>query len=408
MSKKSTSNQAPAGQSASGAAPTEAQGAAVELAASAPGVADRAQRTNKRVPDDTSVSTTLPVQSDDGSESFMAWALNQAKVDGLVTPDSETTTTRIPDDDEDELPKGGQPDSNKAKDHSDADDDDSFDADAPVLVNEDEPELETGDEEEDALDDKAAARLKKDNFKLREKRRELEAELQAEKAEREKLQDQLAKVATTADATPQFDGYFSEVKTLEDVDQVEETLQRHLDYFEDHPDGYEFTDQQGNEIVVTAEDVRKYRRQALQQQRQAAKVREVLKEHTQRASEAESLARKKYPFVFDPKQSLNQDVLELATEFPSLARDPRRSLVLGRMAIARLIESGKYTLVKRGSKPAPSAESFSPSSPAAPRQTPSRQAGRSVNGGQEGSMAQRLERGDRDALEEAAMALLNH
>jgi hypothetical protein len=365
----------------------------------------------KRVTEDPSVSTSLPVQADDGTDSMLAWALQQAGVDGLEEDPHPEPNKRAPAKDkaEDE-PVVPNPAANpaQAKDGSPAndEDDDAFDPDAPVLVDGDEdPLLETGDEEDDA--DGKASQLKKDNFKLREKRRELEAALQAEKAEREKLQAQLEKVATTADAAPQFGGYFAGVKTPADVDQAEEQIQAHLDYFEDHPDGYEFTDDKGNEIVVTADMVKAYRRQALQQQRQAAKVRELLKEHVQRTADAETLARKKYPFVFDAKQSLNNDVLELAAEFPSLARDPRRALVLGRMAIARLVESGKYALVKRGAKPAAAAEPpSSSSSPAAPRQTPSRQAGRPAANGQEPSLAERLANGDRRAMEEAALALI--
>jgi hypothetical protein len=408
MAKQSTTTTAPAGTSAAGAAPSAAQGAGSVPAVTAPGAAAAAQRTPlKRVTEDPSVSTSLPVQADDGTDSMLAWALNQAGVDGLEEDPHPTPNKRKPaKDPADDEPVVPNPAANpaQAKDGSPAndEDDEAFDPDAPVLVDEDEdPLLETGDEEDDA-----DGKLKKDNFKLREKRRELEAALQAEKAEREKLQAQLEKVATTANAAPQFGGYFAGVKTPADVDQAEEQIQAHLDYFEDHPDGYEFTDDKGNEIVVTADMVRAYRRQALQQQRQAAKVRELLKEHVQRTADAETLARKKYPFVFDAKQSLNNDVLELAAEFPSLARDPRRALVLGRMAIARLVESGKYALVKRGAKPAAAAEpSSSSSSPAAPRQTPSRQAGRPAAKGQEPSLADRFTVGDRTAMEEAAMAL---
>jgi hypothetical protein len=175
-----------------------------------------------------------------------------------------------------------------------------------------------------------------------------------------------------------------------------------LDYLEDHPDGYDYTDAKGQTQTVTPEEVKAYRRQALQSQRMAAKVRELLKSHQATSQEANQLARKKYPFVFDTRHPRNGAVLDLAKEFPSLARDPRRALILGRMAVARLVESGEYTLTRRG-QPAAAVESSASSSSAAARPVPSRQARRPVA---DPEMGRRIAAGDRDAMERAALNLI--
>ena len=348
----------------------------------------------------------------------MSWALSQAGVDGLELPVEVPAQTRKPaaskaartDEDEDDPETG---DGSESETGSDADDEqetsdtaasegDAFDPDAPVL-GEDAAEDTPGDAEDDDDNDPKTSKIKKDNFKLREKRRELQEALQAKENELAEMRQKLEQTALPVDLAPNYGGYFTGVKTLADVDAVEERIQADLDYLEDNPDGYEYTDNAGQFQTVSAEDVRAYRRTALKNQREAAKVREHLKSYHATAQAADALARKKYPFVYDATAKRNSDVLDLAKEFPSLARDPRRALILGRMAVARLVESGEYTLTKRGT-PAAVREQSSPSaSPAAPRHGPSRQAAQHTR---DPELSRRIAAGDSDAAISAAMALL--
>jgi len=417
----SSTNPAPtAGTSATGAASPAAQGAAGAPAATAPGAAVAAQRTPPHAASTVPTGTTLPVQTDDGTESFMAWALSQAGVDGLDLPsEAPAPQRRTPaaskaaqsDDDEDEdiLDDGTHSDDGTDEDDApasdpDASESDAFDPDAPVL-GEEAAEDATGDAEDDDDDtDPKASKLKKDNFKLREKRRELQEALQAKEQEIAEMRQKLEQTALPADTAPNYGGYFTGVKTLADVDAVEEQIQADLDYLEDHPDGYDYTDAQGQLQTVTADQVKAYRRQAVQNQRMAGKVRDHLKTYQETASKADQIARKKYPFVFDSKHPRNSAVLDLAKEFPALSKHPQRALILGRMAVARLVESGEYTLTKRGT-PAPvgKATSSSSSSPAAPRQVPSRQARHHTP---DPEMSRRIAAGDTDAITRAALALI--
>ena len=62
-------------------------------------------------------------------------------------------------------------------------------------------------------------------------------------------------------------------------------------------------------------------------------------------------ARKKYPFVFDATSSRQSLVKEIENEFEDeIKASPSRDLLLGRLVVAKLIESGKYVLVPK-SKP---------------------------------------------------------
>lgn len=417
MAKTSTPTpSASSGTSATGAASTAVQGTAGAPAAAVPGATAAAQRTPSaasRAPEGTS----LPVQSDDGTESMLAWALAQAGVDGPTDAPTRKPATAKPSaaaatdddddlDDEDAAFQSRDDDDEDAKQASPetAATDDAFDPDAPVL-GEDAEEAAPGDEEDDDDTDPKTSKLKKDNFKLREKRRELQEALAAKDTEIQELRKKLEQTALPDEVTPQYDGYFAGVKSPADVDAAEDRIQQDLDFLEDHPDGYEYQDERGNTIAVTPEQVKAYRRAALQSQRLAARVRDHLQKHQATVEQANQAARKKYPFVFDPKHPRNSVVLDLAKEFPSLSRHPQRALLLGRLAVAKLVESGEYTLARRGQAPAagkPTAPSPS-SSPAPSRRLPSQKA---APVSADPDLGKRIAAGDADALERAALALL--
>lgn len=285
-----------------------------------------------------------------------------------------------------------------------------FDPDAPVL-----PDTEDQDadgEAEDDQDDSAAApdtKLKTENFKLREAKRQLKDQLEAAQQRLDQMEQQLATVPAAATTTPTFTGYFAQVTQAADVPHIEARLQADIDYLDDNADGYFYTDQAtGQEIEVSKAQARDLKRNLQAQLRNAPKVLDILTKHQTRAQEADSLARKKYPFVFDPKAKLNERVLDAAKEFPELSHSPAKALALGRLAIGKLVESGEYTLVKRArpdaaTRPNAAAPTRSTTS-SAPPPTQGRSGPRS-SAPQQG-LGDRIARGDRDAMEEAAMAMI--
>ena len=316
------------------------------------------------------------------------------------------------DDDDDDLDTAAR-DQDTTSDEIDPDADpasDAFDPDAPVLSDDDAEDAD-GEAEDDPDSDDAAnpdTQLKKDNFKLREAKRQLKADLEAAQQRLDELEAKLAAVPNAASTPPSFGGYFSQVTKAEDLPAVEARLQADIDFLEDNAEGYSYTDQNtGQEVEVTKAQARELKRNLQSQLRYAPKVLEMLTQHQTRAQEADTLARKKYPFVFDPKAKLNERVLDAAKEFPELSRSPVRALALGRLAIGKLVESGEYTLVKR-TKTAPASARPAASAKAAPSSAPPPIPGRngSRHSAPKENLGERIARGDRDALEDAAMALI--
>lgn len=318
------------------------------------------------------------------------------------------------DDDEDELDPAARGHAEPTKNPTPGTDPaDSFDPDAPVLGDEEDADGEAdgaedpdGTAEQDDENTPQADRLKHDNFKLREARRQLKADLEATQKQVQDLEAKLATVQQASTTAPSFSGYFAQVAQVEDVAQVEAQLQTHLDYLEDNEDGYTYTDPNtGEEKEVSKQQVRQYKRALTAQLRAAPKVRETLEQHRDRAVQADTLARKKYPFVFDPKAKLNERVLDAAQEFPELSRSPARALALGRLAIGKLVESGDYMLVKRSAAPSPrSAAPARSTAPSAPPPIPGRNGHRQQ--APQDALGTRIARGDRDAMEEAALAMI--
>ena len=425
MAKSSSTPAAGTASQTPAAAPAAAQGAASALP-SAPGAGSQAGTTTPpRAPRLDPTRPAPEVREDDGLAGLSAIAAQLAGLEGPGTDDPAPRKTAkakltppadIDDDDDedagdlDEAARGqAEPPSDNSTGAAPAD---AFDPDAPVL-GEDEDDADgevTGADDTDGAaeqdDDSSpqAAKLKADNFKLREARRKLKADLEAAQKQIEDLEGKLATVPKAASATPAFDGYFAQVTKAEDVDQIEATLQADLDYLEDNADGYTYTDANGIEKVVTRQEVREWKRKLQAQLREAPKVREVLQKHAQRAQEADTLAKKKYPWVFDPKAKLNERVLDAAKEFPELTRSPARALALGRLAIGKLVESGEYVLVKRTAAASRSAAPSAKPAPAPPPPIAGRNGHR--QSAPQDDLGERIARGDRDAMEAAALALI--
>jgi hypothetical protein len=240
-------------------------------------------------------------------------------------------------DDEDEAAEAPAEDESNADEHDDADDGEAG------SDNDDDPE----DTKEAAAKLKA---LEKDNFKTRAKNRELREQLEKIQARMQELESQGTTAGMPVHGMPEG---FEAVKTESDLNKLEQQWQASLEWAEDHEqEGYIGKDAQGNEVEYTPQQVRQYRRQMEKALKQADKSRTVLKDRMAKEAEAKAAASRKYPFVLDANSSRHALVKQIESEHPEISLSPQRALLLGRLAVAKLIESGAYELVKKGSKPA--------------------------------------------------------
>jgi hypothetical protein len=294
--------------------------------------------------------------------------------------------------------------------------DEAFNDDAPVLGDDDEAAgageadgaAETDDDDTPSEDDAPeVAALKKENFKQREKKRELEAQLKALADEKAELQRKLSTLETTPTVMPDL-GIYAEAKSADEVAKLEDQQQQFADYVESLLDEvqevYTLATHDGQERDFTRQQLRDYLRGARANVKLADKARNALKI----SAETEARAKVKYPFVFDAKARHNGIVLDLVKETPALNALPNKALLLGRLAIGKLVETGEYFLTKRGAKPAAAAEKAKPAASARPTVStappaPRRSATRS-SGGE--SYLDRLNRGDSNAAVDAALAML--
>jgi len=270
----------------------------------------------------------------------------------------------------------------EAVEESDDDDDEEDEsddkpaADKPVLPD-DEDESESDDDESDADDGdggedlkelaKKAKALEKDNFKAREKARQMAATLAEKEARVLELERQIKEGgAVISDLPPGFE----KVKSLTDLDTMEAQLTRELEWAEDHEDGYVGKNELGEDVEYTAQQVREYRRGLVKKQKAAEKARTVITKRTETRTAASEQAKVKYPFVLDassPRQAL---VRELEAAHPEISASPYRDLLLGRLTVAKLIESGAYEIVRKTKPKAdatPAAKVTPPSPPPARR-----------------------------------------
>jgi hypothetical protein len=283
-----------------------------------------------------------------------------------------------------------------------------FDPDAPVLGEEDEDveegaAVETDDDDESEDENPKVEALKKENFKQREKARELKETLATLQAEKDKLTEQLKQLETQPTGLPDL-GAFAAVKTEQDILEIESKMTGTADWLEElldqGQDTYELKNAAGELQEYSRADLRKIQRETKGQLKLADRARSALKV----AADSETLARKKYPFVFNSKSPHNGLVLDLVKETPALNALPNKAVILGRLAVGKLVESGGYALVKIGAKPATAAPSkvvtktISTTTP-----PPRRTSAQRVN---EGTL-DRLARGDSNAAMDAAMALLD-
>jgi hypothetical protein len=312
--------------------------------------------------------------TDDADESNSTDGTNQER--DAILPDDEDDSAEV-----------------TAEDESDADDS-SDDAD----------DGEAGDKNDAPEDTKeAAAKLKaleKDNFKTRAKNRELREQLEKIQARVQELESQGTTAGTPLYGMPEG---FETVKTEKDLTQLEAQWQAAKEWAEDHEqEGYTGKDAQGNEVEYTPQQVRQYRRQVEKALKQADKARSVLKDRLAKEADAKAIASKKYPFVLDATSSRHALVKEIESEHPEISLSPQRALLLGRLAVAKLLESGAYELVKKGSSKPAAASVAKKVAPPAPPPPARRQASRSDQPSPFASVAMSLAQSTVASLKDAA------
>lgn len=282
--------------------------------------------------------------------------------------------------------------------------------DAAAGAHEDEDEAGDG-EDKDAINAKL--------FKQREKRRAAEAEAA-------KLREELAaaklKLEQSAQAAPvaalSLDGAFANVKTVDDIAPIRHWLEDRMELVNEFLQSGDdtFTEEvNGQQAEYSREQIKSHKMWLRNEQRRLPDIEKQLHAHVQRQTQSTEVARKRYPFVFNAGSPYNDAVLEAATEHPELNASPARALALGRIAVAKLVESGKFILVPKASangkpaaavpaKPASKSLSPSPASSPAPRVAPVRAAA-PASVAEEDDDTSRLVRGDPRAVEAWAASL---
>lgn len=336
-------------------------------------------------------------------EGLLSLADVLAGVDGIDEPESAKPKTRATA--KPEPPDAEDDDTDVAAEADEDDESEAADEEGPVI-----PETDEEQDEDDAADgaeDKERSGLTPEQivkkldtklFKKRQQVRDLTAQLEAKEASEKALAEKLAKVEALPAGSLDL-GPFSGAKSDEDVAAIEQRIQNYVDWCEDNEDGFEGQDKDGNPVSYTKQEIRQWRRNATNSRLLADKARSTLK----LARESEATARKRYPFVFDPTKPLYQRVLDAAAETPGINALPNKALVLGRLAMAKLIESGDYMLVRKGAKPAPAINGAKPK-PKAPPAPPSTSRQGAADG--EGDLHRRIALGDKKALEEWAESLI--
>jgi hypothetical protein len=284
-------------------------------------------------------------------------------------------------------PKASQPDEDDdAEDLADTDEgSDDEDGDTPesksILPDDEDAESDVTAESEDAEGEedgesgeatkeqiKKLKALEKDNFKTREANRKLKAELDEKLNKIQEMEAQMKNVSTVNHGLP---AGFEGVKSVSDLDALDGNLEAALEWAEDHvEEGYIGKNAAGEEVEYTPQQVRDYRRNVRNQMKQTGKVRDMLKAREQRETQATAEAKVKYPFVLNAESPRHALVKTLENEFPEIKTSPARALLLGRLAVASLIESGEYELTRKPKVQATAGGSKPKAAPLPPSPTP--------------------------------------
>jgi len=146
----------------------------------------------------------------------------------------------------------------------------------------------------------------------------------------------------------QFDGVFRNDKTLEDLNRSAEWLEQRAAFLEDNDDGFTEVDSVSNEEVDRDPRWIKQQLRAVRNElKRVPQLTAALESNLQRQTQSTEKAKKAYPFVFDTASKRHALVLDLIKEHPELQSSPARSLLLGRLALAKLVEDKEYVLVPK-------------------------------------------------------------
>lgn len=247
---------------------------------------------------------------------------------------------------------------------------DDEDAESDVTAESEDAEGEEDGESGEATKEqiKKLKALEKDNFKTREANRKLKAELDEKLTKLQEMETLMKNVSTVPNGLP---AGFESVKSVSDLDTLDGNLENALEWAEDHAeDGYVGKNAAGEEVEYTPQQVREYRRNVQKQVKQSVKVREMLKAREQRETQATAEARVKYPFVSNADSPRHALVKTIENEFPEIKTSPARALLLGRLAVASLIESGDYELTRKPKVPGTAGGSKAKAAPLPPSPTP--------------------------------------
>lgn len=247
---------------------------------------------------------------------------------------------------------------------------DDEDADSDVTADSEDAEGEEDGESGEATKEqiKKLKALEKDNFKTREANRKLKAELDEKLTKLQEMETQLKNAGTVNNAMP---AGFEHVKSVSDLDALDSNLEAALEWAEDHAEeGYIGKNAAGEEVEYTPQQVRDYRRGVQKQMKQTVKVRDMLKAREQRETQATAEAKLKYPFVSNAESPRHALVKSIEIEFPEVKTSPARALLLGRLAVASLIESGEYELTRKPKVNTTAGGSKAKAAPLPPSPTP--------------------------------------
>jgi len=249
-------------------------------------------------------------------------------------PDDQPQNLEIDDDEgEGESPKAKKEEKPKSEKAKAVLPDEDEDDDADPSDDEDEPEPDGKVKKQDKdIADKL--------FKARERKRELKAKVAAAEARAAELESKLNGVVTASAPTGElFTGIFENVKTPGDVEKVKDGLQKWVEFLEDNSDGYT-----NGETEVDAKEAKAQLRFYRAELKKADKVDKFFETRDKSAAKAKEL----YPWVSNTSSKRHDLVLDIAKEYPEVSRSAHSALLLGRLSIATLVESGEYTLVKKG------------------------------------------------------------
>lgn len=234
----------------------------------------------------------------------------------------------------------------------------SDDEEPAVLHEEDAAVLSDADDEDDEDDDGAADTAGKQKlskeiqdqlFKYREQKRELKAQLEAKSAEITSLQTRLDDMAKAPASTPgaTFDGIWKDAKNEADITSMAGTWQQRLEFLEDNEEGFFEQDASGQDVERDSKWIKQQMRAIRRELSRVPDLKETLRAQRQRQETAEASAKKKYPFVFNSSSKYQPLVAEVLKEHPELHQAPDKPLAIGRLVIAKLVESGQMVLTPK-------------------------------------------------------------